>query len=483
MLKSRKRLLLQKSQKISVLRLKIPWDTETYLTAFKLTIYREHHCVVIFSVIYCSLVIDFIMAKPIINPQKWTTDDFRLMVVLLLTVIYPLFVSSFFALYVFTLLPIWVTADYTLEQAHQEGWYHYYWVFAALLWVFLCALILPCFWDQHEKTQQAIDLTESGAPGYPTKPETVQPFLHVEESVDNKRVSVLSLKSRNSSLSIEKDICEEKEEKNSLEKSRESLQKSCTSLERKKLTQSGEFLNEFIISIESEELKQKEAECEVHAEEKEDTEKKDTFDNADTGERLKDMEEKIDKDKKDEDKTDKDEKDEEKTDIKDKKGEEKTDKNKKDEEKTDKEKKDEDNAQEEKKKPNQETLDTQSTSSDSSESEANEPVIAPEKKEKLLETHQEKIEEAEMLGESTEELEEANSTDPQIRKKARPTVDTSRASGCYECSMPTPKSADATRPESNMVFLFVNPDIADAQEDIIVEHEGEVQDACTQKEK
>lgn len=379
------------------------------------------------------------MAKPISsNFQNWSKDDFRLLVVLLLTVIYPLFVASFYALYVFTLLPAWVSSVTTIQEAHHEGWYHYYWLVVALFWIFLCALILPCFWDPHSTTQQQlITMSESGGPSYPTKTESVQPsFIHVEESVSKKRVSVLSIKSRRSSdLTLEKEVYQEASEsktqeksresldksRESLDKSRESLDKSCSSLERAKLTQSGEFLNDFIDCIQTEKQVTKEAECEVHVEEKEKLEKKDTDENV-----------------------------------------------------------------------KQDTSDSQSSdsstsqSSDSSDSseEADEPDIVPERNEaKVLEATQEKIDESEALADKPETLEEMDK-EPEMRKKARPTVDTSKsASELYECSMPTPLSAEAKRPESNMVFLFVNPESAATKEDVIIEHEGDVTPADPSKEE
>ncbi|KAK4310962.1 hypothetical protein Pmani_017518 [Petrolisthes manimaculis] len=404
------------------------------------------------------------MAKPISNPEKWSRDDFRLLVVLLLTIVYPLFVSSFYALYVFTMLPGWVASYSTILQVHDDGWYHYYWLVAALFWIFLCAVILPCFWDQRSRTQQLLALNEVGGPSYQANAETVQPpIIHVEESVSNKRVSVLSIKSRKSSdLSITKEIYQEEAEKKSLEKSRESLEKSresleksYTSLERTNLTQSGDFLNEFIDSIQSEKLNTKEAECEVHVEEKENPEKNNSLDPEK-------------------------EKEDGKQDFSDNQSLESSDSNEEANEPFIVPKKNVAKVENSK----QDTSDSQSTDSSDSNEEANEPFIVPKENEtKLQEATQEKIEETEALTEKPETLDEMDKP-PEMRKKARPTIDVSQtADECYECSMPTPSSAEPKRPESNMVFLFVNPESAAAKENVIIEHEGDVTEATSDKDE
>lgn len=394
------------------------------------------------------------MAKPIVNPKKWTRDDYRLLVVLFLVVIYPIFAASFFALYVFILLPVMVDGNHTIHQAHQDGWYQYYWLFAALLWLLLCALILPCFWDKTKKPHHEIAMDNCESPSYTTKPVAVQPFVRVEEGKEKQRCSIMTDKSQNSCESIENETCEEKAEKESFEKSKESLQKSCPSFdEREKLTQSGEFLNDFIDSLESEELKKKEAECEVHAEENKD--------NPNSG-------------------------------IQNKKGVDSDDDHNANEDSVTQDESSESSDKEDENIPQrytgknndkvtQENLEKKKmgiSCEDLPEAIDVEPIVVEKKKENQqeavpLHVNEEKTTESK-LPEGQEETQEFDEVVPPLRQKARPTIDTSRASGYYECSMPTPKSADLKRPESNMVFLFVNPETLSAEEGVLVEHAGEV---------
>lgn len=379
------------------------------------------------------------MGKPLVNRDKWSQNDIRLLVVFFFTVIYPIFAAAFFALFIFVIMP-------ALSLTKGP---HIYWLVAALLWVLLCAVTLPCFQGM-KKSGQRIDMDCEEGPVYPTKPHTVQPHLKIEEGDEKQRLSLLTNKSRSSSNSIEKGVCEEKADKESLEKSKETLEKSSASLDKAKITQSGEFLNECMGTLGTDNLQEKEAECQVHAEQENkggDQSRKHS---------VTDEEGKEDRSKND-----------------DKEKSEKSD----DVPQNNSETRDKDKIMEE------ENLEKRKV--DDEPSEAVEPVIEPNEI-RQIEAITVQIEERKVLESSIPEEDETAELDgdksPVIRRKAIPNIDTSRTSGYYECSMPTPKSAGGDRPESNMVFLYVNPDIAANEEDIIVNHEGEVQKELKDKD-
>lgn len=372
------------------------------------------------------------MAKPLVNTKKWDQNDFRLLVVLLLTVVYPVFVLAFFALYVFVLLPLMLEDYYGLppsvEIPHQDGWYHFYWLFVSLLWLMLCAFILPCFQDKRKPGVSAIGMEIRESPEFPTKTHAVQPYLKVEETNEKERFSILTEKSRGSSASIEKGVCEEKADKESLEKSRESLMETNSLQKRSKLVESGEFLNEYIDTLDYKNKEQ--AECEVHVEKSKEGNDTDSDSSADEKP----------------DSTDFHNRSVNKEDSSD--DEDQASPGKKDEE-----------------KEKEETV--------------IEPIVVQKgyDKQEAIPLKEAYIKD-DNPSEDSEEAEELKDLEsPVTRRKALPTIDTSKANESYECSMPTPKSAvDSAKRESNVVFLFVNPDTVDSEEGVKVVHAGKVEE-------
>lgn len=372
------------------------------------------------------------MAKPLVNTKKWDQNDFRLLVVLLLTVVYPVFVLAFFALYVFVLLPLMLEDYYGLppsvEIPHQDGWYHFYWLFVSLLWLMLCAFILPCFQDKRKPGVSAIGMEIRESPEFPTKTHAVQPYLKVEETNEKERFSILTEKSRGSSASIEKGVCEEKADKESLEKSRESLTETNSLQKRSKLVESGEFLNEYIDTLDYKNKEQ--AECEVHVEKSKEGNDTDSDSSADEKP----------------DSTDLHNRSVNKEDSSD--DEDQASPGKKDEE-----------------KEKEETV--------------IEPIVVQKgyDKQEAIPLKEAYIKD-DNPSEDSEEAEELKDLEsPVTRRKALPTIDTSKANESYECSMPTPKSAvDSAKRESNVVFLFVNPDTVDSEEGVKVVHAGKVEE-------
>lgn len=370
------------------------------------------------------------MAKSLLpNFKKWTTDEKRLLVILLLVLIYPVFVSAFYALYLFVLMPSWVPVHVSFEGAHHEGWYHIYWLFVTLFWVILCTLILPFFKKEKNKD---MDLATIERAPYEKRMHTEQ-VIKVEVKDEKISQSSLSKKSDNSIDNIkddDSDVDVEKEE--SFQRSKESLDKSYSSLERKKVTQSGEFLNEFITTIQSEESVQSEAVCQVHAEEKgsdsemtpkpaiKTTPEKYTKEASDTEEPLVKKESLAVK-----------------------------------------------------------RSDTSSDDSSSDEDLETTKLTKCSHTSSPLKIHEATVEQQEAPEdiEATEEVGKLDGDEPKKRKKATPTIDTSRASQCYECSMPTPKLVESAGSQNNTVFLYVNTDTAATEDSILVSHGGEVEDS------
>lgn len=358
-----------------------------------------------------------------LNFKRWTTDEKRLLVVFLLTLIYPVFVTSFYALYLFVLMPVMVPLQLSFKEAHHALWYHFYWLFVSLLWLFLCILILPFF--KKKSVQHAV--TMSNIESSPL----LQPAVRVEIKKEDSQ-SNLSQKSENSSDNIKKAISDSLSEKESLGKSKESISKSITSMERKKLTQSGEFLNDFMSTIDSEDVKKNETVCEIHAEKSKDE------DNGNI----------------------------EKEEVK---------------------LMDEQDHQSEKDIKNGETHERKSKTSESSCSDKEEPFISTQKtkplqtlsplkvNEPVYEQHNE-TEESEMIIDKIE-----SDLPNKKRVKAIPKIDTSRASGYYECSMPTPMSVESHGSQNNTVFLFINPETETTEDDILVVHGGKKEDSADEK--
>lgn len=381
------------------------------------------------------------MAKPLVNTKKWDQNDFRLLVVLLLTVVYPIFVSAFFALYVFILLPLMLEDYYnvppSIVAAHQDGWYHFYWLFVTLLWLLLCAIILPCFQDRKKGGVSTIGMEIRESPDFPTKPHAVQPFLKVEETNEKERFSILTEKSQGSSASIEKGICEEKADKESLEKSRESLAETNSLQKRSKLVESGEFLNEYIDTLDYKKPMKEQAECEVHVEVSKVGSDTDSDSSANGRPDYTETQ-----NKKDDSSL---YKESNKRDSSDK--EEQASQEKKDEEKDD-------------------------------EESVLEPLITKKgyDKQEAVPLKEAYIKDDKPF-EDSEEVEELKTESPVTRRKALPKVDTSKANESYECSMPTPKSAvESAKRESNVVFLFVNPDTVNSAEDVQVVHADKLEE-------
>lgn len=373
------------------------------------------------------------MAKPLVNTKKWDQNDFRLLVVLLLIVVYPVFVLAFFALYVFVLLPLMLEDYYGFPPSvgvpHRDGWYHFYWLFVSLLWLMLCAIILPCFQDKRSSVVSAIGMEIRESPDFPTKPHAVQPYLKVEETKEKERFSILTEKSRGSSASIEKRACEEKAEKESLEKSRESLTETSSLQKRSKLVESGEFLNEYIDTLDYKKLNKEQAECEVHVE----------------------------KSKEGND-TDSDSSVDEKPDS--------TDLPKK---------KDDSSVNEEDSSDNEEQGSQGKKDEEKEKEDVIEPIVVKKQEATPLKEAYIKDDNPPEDIEEVEELKDLE--DPVIRRKALPTIDTSKANESYECSMPTPSSAvESAKRESNVVFLFVNPDTVSSEEGVKVVHADKVEE-------
>lgn len=389
------------------------------------------------------------MAKNLFpNFKKWTTDEKRLLVIMLLTLIYPLFITSFYALYILVILPAWVSPGTSFMQAHHDGWYHVYWLFVSVFWVILCGIILPFF--KKEKVQHVMSLEDVESLPHGRKMHT-EPVIKVEVKEDSP-----SVKSENSSTSLKKDSSDvdvEKEE--SLGRSRDSLSKSFSSLERKKVTQSGEFLNDFMCTIESEETVHTKTVCEVHAEENKAHDKS----------RSDSDQESLDK-----------EGNRESTEVE--------TSQQKNSEMAESREEPSDNKKDHLKKGSDTSSSEDSSSDEDAESSAGTKVAErPQTSSplKINEATVEQNEEAEDL-EVTEEVDKLDSDVPQgRRKKATPTVDTSRASGYYECSLPAPMSADSSSAKNNTVFLFVNPDAAATEENILVSHGGEVEESAVKK--
>lgn len=303
---------------------------------------------------------------------------------------------------------------------------HLYWLTASLLWLLLCLAILPCFGSKEAK-REPVGMDVQEGPMYATKPHAVQPFVKIEVD-ESKRVSVLTHKSKGSSESIEKGICEEKAEREALEKPQEEFRKSSSFLEEGKLTQSGEFLNECMGSLEPDKPQEEEAECEVHIERE-----------------YKELKLNLSAQKND--------------------AEEMIQSN---------ESTDSDDAPPNEIHSIEEEILAEGTTEQKEyvdDAEGLDPDVKQNESDPLV-LQEGDIYESEIL--KDEEVSEIQDGSPVKTRKPRPTVDTSRASGYYECSMPTPKSA-SDRPESNMVFLFVNPETAATEDDIIVNHQGEVQ--------
>ncbi|MPC21510.1 hypothetical protein E2C01_014499 [Portunus trituberculatus] len=240
----------------------------------------------------------------------------------------------------------------------------------------------------------------------------LQPAVKVEIKKEDSQRN-LSQKSENSSDNVKKATADSHSEKESLGKSKESLSKSTASLERKKLTQSGEFLNDFISTIDSNEVKKNETVCEIHTEK----------------EKVKLMD---------------DQDHQSKMDTK-----------------------------------NAENHERKSKTSESSCSDEEEPFISTQETKSLQTSSPLKINEAiseqhEEIGESEMiEVDKIDSDLPNIkREKAIPKIDTSRTSGYYECSMPTPLSVESHGSQNNTVFLFINPETDTTEDDIHVVHGG-----------
>lgn len=83
------------------------------------------------------------MATDGLGQKLQDKDTFRLLIVLFLTLIYPVFAVSFFALYVTVLVPVLVESNYECRSCCC----HAYWVVVSLLWIILCAVVLPLFQD------------------------------------------------------------------------------------------------------------------------------------------------------------------------------------------------------------------------------------------------------------------------------------------------------------------------------------------------
>lgn len=402
----------------------------------------------------------FTMTKSIFpNFEKWTTDEKRLLVILLLTLIYPVFVTSFYALYLFVILPSWVSPSTSFKDAHQKGWYHTYWVVVSMFWVIICFIILPLF--KKKKVHHALHMGNIESSPYGKKMHTEAVIkIEVKDAEDSQSKS--SRKSGDSSDSSVKDgsvLDVGKEE--SFERSRESLSKSCTSLERKKLTQSGEFLNDFMSTIKSEETAKTETVCEVHAEENKGHHKTGSDSDRESVEK---------------------EKNHQSPEISLKATEVETSQQKYSEDSNGSE-----GPSDKKKTHSKKDSDTSSEDS-SSDEDPETSVVTKEAKSpqvssplKISEAMVEQNEEVEIL-EVTEEVDKLDSDVPQgRRKKATPTVDTSRASGYYECSLPSPKPVESVGSQSNKVFLYVNPDAAATEENILLSHGGEVEKSAVKE--
>lgn len=262
----------------------------------------------------------------------------------------------------------------------------------------------------------------------------LQPSVKVEVKKNGSQSS-LSQKSENSSENIKKATADSHSEKESLGKSKESLSKSTKSLERKKLTQSGEFLNDFMSTLDSEDVKN-ETVCEIHAEKSKNADN----DNIEK-EEVKLVEEQEHQSKKKDAKI-------------------------------------------------TESHERKSTTSESSHSDEEEPLMSTQNTKPLQSSSPLKINEAvaeqqEEIGES--EIIDVDSIDSNPadtkRGKAIPTIDTSRASQCYECSMPTPMSVESHGSQNNTVFLFINPENKTTEDDIKVVHGGKVEGSTDEDEE
>lgn len=258
---------------------------------------------------------------------------------------------------------------------------------------------------------------------------------HVEDSQSN-----LSRKSENSTDNLKRDDSYlDVEKEDSYGRSRESLNKSCSSLERKKLTQSGEFLSDFMTTIHTEETVKSEIVCEVHAEENK---------------------------------------------YRDKVGEDSDQESvEKERKQTSLEKKADTTEGPLGKKAHMEKDSNTSSENSSSDEDPETSVLLKEEKRlqtstplKINKATVEQQEDSEDL-EVTEDVDKLDSDAPRGRhKKATPTIDTSRASGYYEYSLPTPKSVESSSSQNNTVFLFVNPDTAATEDSILLSHGGAVQE-------
>lgn len=385
------------------------------------------------------------MTKSVLpNFKNWDVDERRLLVIFLLTLIYPVFVSSFFALYIFVLLPVMLPLNFGRAKAHHEGWYHMYWLFVTSLWVVLCTLILPRF--KKEKVPQMMNLAN-------VESSTLLP-VKVEVKDKDDSSSNLSQKSDNSTDNIKKATSDLESERESLLKSKESLNKSSGSLD-KRFSESGDFLNDCMSTICPEDGKQNETVCDIHAEESDEDDIRKPKDHES------DKEAGGNDSKKDED-------DKVRSDLKGESTKEPVDKNKKENGKKHSDASSENLV-----------IDVEAEQTVSAQKTKAPQTSSPLKINEAVLDQQEDSGELEMA----EEVDKLDSDNLAVKRgKARPSVDTSRASGYYECSMPTLKSAEMKGSQNNTVFLFINPETgADTEDSILVSHGGEVEESEGEK--
>ena len=396
------------------------------------------------------------MTKSILpNFKKWTIDERRLFVISLLTLIYPVFVTSFFALYLFVLMPAILSPSTSLKEAHQAGWYHYYWLFASILWIILCA---PVILFKKKNVQHEMNLANVERSLH------TQPIIKVEERDEEGSQTNLSQKSNNSSNNMKKAISDLESEKESLLQSRESLRQSSTFLDGKKLTQSGEFLNDCMSTIHSEDVENNETVCEIHAEEIKEADNGKIKNYEQEREMMDEQDHLLEKEDS-EDETRNNKKDERTSVMKDVNIKELSNENK------------------------EGSLNSDNSSECSGSNEEIEPFISPEKAihpqtSSPLKVNKAVVEQHEDAGEleSTEEVDKLDSNFPVVkREKGILSIDTSRTSGYYECSMPTPKSVESQGSKNNTVFLFINPESADTEDSILVSHGGKVEDSTNEE--
>lgn len=192
-----------------------------------------------------------------------STDKERLTMILALTVLFPVFVGSLFVLFLFLILPAALSTWGSTPMVMHPGLYiHGYWLISALIWLVLLAIFLPLMSDESRSDKLDKTISYKRVSGISMKEYSDTNQHKKSIPIDQKAIIATTLLKAASDISLDKisignesfpdrlaDSQDEIKVSNSEDclavPTEDGIRDSSVSLsERRKLTKSGEFLND-----------------------------------------------------------------------------------------------------------------------------------------------------------------------------------------------------------------------------------------------